>query len=291
MCPSCGTSISASPPASVGLIGKNGTGKTTLLKVILSQLTPAQGTVTLAQGTRVGYFSQFSELSGHHTVRQALQEVFAEARTLEAELRQVEDALAAPQSDAQQAGLLDRHAALSADFERFGGWTYETEIDTVLSRLGFAEDLRDKPVDQLSGGWRNRASLAKLLLERPDVLLLDEPTNYLDIEGVTWLESWLAGHRGAAIVVSRDRHFLDRIATRIVEVEYHHLQDYEGNYTQVYLRQKPMRLKSLERVFEYEQELLAFEAEAIAEQPDDARDPSNALHRRLAVQNRSSHAL
>ena len=267
----------------VGLIGRNGTGKTTLLRVILGQVPPDQGGVTLAPGVRIGYFSQFSELTGHRTVEESLDEVFAPLHGLEAELRAAEAALSAldQRPEAERTTILDRYDTLAAEFERRGGWTYQNETDTVLSRLGFSDELRHRPVDQLSGGWRNRASLARLLLERPDVLLLDEPTNFLDIEGVTWLEGWLAGHRGATIVVSHDRHFLDRVATRIVEVEHHHLQEYEGNYTQ-YVHQKPMRLTSMERVFEHEQELLALEAEAIAGRQADARDPSNALKRRLA---------
>jgi ATPase subunit of ABC transporter with duplicated ATPase domains len=268
----------------VGLIGRNGTGKTTLLRVILGQTPPEHGVVTITPGVRAGYFSQFSELTGDRTVRESLGEVFAPLRALEAEVRAAEGALATldQRPEVERAALLDRHAALSAEFERLGGWTYENEIDTVLSRLGFTDELGHRPADRLSGGWRNRAGLARLLLERPDVLLLDEPTNFLDIEGVTWLEGWLAGHRGAAVVVSHDRHFLDRVATRVVEVEHHHLQEYAGNYTQ-YVRQKPMRLKSLERVFEHEQELLALESEAIAGRQADARDPSNALRRRLAT--------
>jgi ATP-binding cassette, subfamily F, member 3 len=209
----------------VGLIGCNGTGKATLLRVILGRTPPEQGVVTITPGVRAGYFSQFSELTGDRTVRESLGEVFAPLRALEAEVRAAERALATLdlRPEAERAALLDRHAALSAEFERLGGWTYENEIDTVLSRLGFTDELGHRPADRLSGGWRNRAGLARLLLERPDVLLLDEPTNFLDIEGVIWLEGWLAGHRGAAVVVSHDRHFLDRVATRVVEVEHHHL--------------------------------------------------------------------
>ena len=268
----------------VGLIGKNGAGKTTLLRLILGHLEPTQGSVTLTHGTRIGYFSQFSELTGERAVVEALEEVFAEVRAQQAELDAVGTALATVTDAREQARLMARHDALSEQIERGGGWTYQTEIETVLSKLGFDGPnaaLRERPVDRLSGGWRNRASLARILLERPDVLLLDEPTNFLDVEGVAWLETWLAKHKGAAIVVSHDRHFLDRTATRIIEIEHHHLQEYDGAYTQ-YVRQKPMRLKSLERQFEHEAELLIYEAEAIANRREDARDPTNALRRRLA---------
>ncbi len=265
----------------VGLIGKNGAGKTTLLRLILGQVIPQEGQVTVATGVRIGYFSQFSELSGDRSVRQALEDLFPEVHALEDELRRVELKLGTATSDTEQAALLDRHATLSAELEQRGGWTYQTEIETVLSKLGFTAAQRERPVDQLSGGWRNRASLARLLIERPDVLLLDEPTNYLDVEGVSWLESWLSRHQGAAIVVSHDRHFLDRVSTRIAEVEHHHLQEYEGGYTE-YVRQKPMRLTRLERVFEHEQELLIMESEAIVRRREDARSPGDALRRRLA---------
>ncbi|HEU5315875.1 MAG TPA: ABC-F family ATP-binding cassette domain-containing protein [Chloroflexota bacterium] len=269
----------------VGLIGKNGAGKTTLLRLILGQLAPDAGTVTLALGTRVGYFSQFSELVGDRTVVEELEEVFAGVRALQEELETVGARLGDPAvGGKEQATLLERHDALAQEIEHRGGWTYQTEIDTVLSKLGFDGPnaaLRQRPVERLSGGWRNRASLAKLLLERPDVLLLDEPTNFLDVEGVSWLEGWLSKHRGATIVVSHDRHFLDRVATRVVEVESHHLQEYEGSYSN-YVRLKPLRLKTLERQFEHEAELLAYEQEAIARRREDARDPSNALKRRLA---------
>lgn len=265
----------------VGLIGKNGVGKTTLLKLILGQVEPVQGSVTVAPGTEIGYFSQFSELAGQATVHEVLLGVFAEVQAVEAELREIEAALGQSPPAGTQRALLERYTTLNERLEQRGGWTYHTEIDTVLTKLGFDHTLRHRPIDQLSGGWRNRASLAKLLLERPQVLLLDEPTNYLDIEGLAWLEAWLTRLPGAAIVVSHDRHFLDRVVTRIVEVEHHHLHEYDGNYTQ-YVRQKPMRLKSLERLFEHEAELLAYEAEAIAARQADARNPGQALRRRLA---------
>ena len=273
----------------VGLIGKNGAGKTTVLKLILGQEEPTEGTVDLDGDVKVGYFSQFSELEGGASVLDVLEELFADVRAIEDELLEIEIAL--EQADVGHAvghacsvtldQLLNRQAALLEEMERREGWTYQNRIDTVLTRLGFNEAHRRRPVDQLSGGWRNRAALAKILLEEPHVLLMDEPTNYLDIAGLAWLEQWFAGLRGALIVVSHDRHFLDHVVNRIVDIENYHFQEYPGNFTE-YVRQKRLRIKTLERQFQHEEELLALEAEAIVDRREAARNPSKALRRRLA---------
>ncbi|HOU11824.1 MAG TPA: ABC-F family ATP-binding cassette domain-containing protein [Anaerolineae bacterium] len=265
----------------VGLIGKNGAGKTTLLKLILGQESPSEGAVEVDDGTKIGYFSQFSELNGEQTITEVLDALFAEVHTLEAMLAEVDAALATQPSAAEMDRLLLRQANLLEEMERREGWDYHYKIDTVLTRLGFSDAHRTCPIDQLSGGWRNRAALAKILLEAPDVLLMDEPTNFLDMEGLAWLEEWFRTFRGALIVVSHDRQFLDRVVNCIIEIENYHFQEYRGNYTQ-YIREKPLRLKTLTRQFEYEEELLALEAEAISDREEAARNPSRALKRRLA---------
>ena len=142
------------------------------------------------------------------------------------------------------------------------GWNVSVEIDTVLTKLGFDDRSRNQPIDELSGGWRNRAALAKMLIELPDVVLLDEPTNFLDMEGLVWLEQWLHRFNGAMILVSHDRQFIDRVVTKTIEIENYHFQEYEGNYTD-YIQKKKMRKKVLDRQFEWEEELLIMEAEAI----------------------------
>ena len=266
----------------VGLIGRNGAGKTTLIKLVLGQVQPSEGLVDVSPNVRIGYFSQFSELNEDRTVVEIFEEVFAAVRAVERELEQVSDKLAdealAPDD---MDPLLARQAQLFEDMERLDGWNYRTKIETVLNKLGFRDEYCERPIAHLSGGWRNRAALGKILLEEPDVLLLDEPTNYLDLEGVAWLETWLNQLRGAFLLVSHDRHFLDRVISRIVEIENYHTQEYDGNYTE-YVRAKPFRLKTLERQFLHEQELLACEAEAIVERREDARDPSMALKRKIA---------
>jgi ATPase subunit of ABC transporter with duplicated ATPase domains len=265
----------------VGLIGKNGAGKTTALKLILGQEEPTEGAVEVEDNLRIGYFSQFSELSGEDTILEVLEGLFADIHTIQAELAEINAALAAPLDGDAMERLLYRQAELFEEMERREGWTYEYKIDTALTRLGFSDAHRERPIDQLSGGWRNRAALAKILLEEPDVLLMDEPTNFLDLAGLEWLEEWFHSHRGALIIVSHDRHFMDKVVTRIVEVENYHFQEYEGDFTE-YVRQKQIRLKRLERQFEHEEELLAFEAEAIQDRREAARNPSRALKRKLA---------
>ena len=182
---------------------------------------------------------------------------------------------------------MDRQARLLAEMNRATAGTIKYKIDTVLSKLGFSPADRQRPIDQLSGGWRNRAALAKILLEEPDILLMDEPTNFLDVEGLAWLEDWFQKFRGALLLVSHDRHFLDSVVTRIVEIENYHLQEYQGGYSQ-YVRERPLRLKTLERQYLHEEELLAFEAESIADRREAAKNPARALQRKLANIKQSS---
>ena len=265
----------------VGLIGRNGTGKTTVLKLMLGLEEPTEGTVEVNDGLAIGYFSQFSELDGAVPIIDVLDQLFVQVHTIKAALAKVDAALGKPVSKTEMERLLHRQAALFEEMEQCHGWTYQIKIDTALTKLGFSEAHRTCPIDQLSSGWRNRAALAKILLDAPDVLLMDEPTNYLDVEGLQWLEEWLLAHRGALLVVSHDRHFLNRIANRIVEIENYSFQEYVGNLIQ-YVREKPLRLKSLQRQFEHEEALLALEAEAIHDRREAARDPGKALKRRLA---------
>ncbi|WP_240930900.1 ABC-F family ATP-binding cassette domain-containing protein [Rhodococcus sp. B10] len=265
----------------VGLIGRNGTGKTTLLNLLLGREAPDSGTVDTTEGARIGYFSQFSELDGDRSIQTELESLFESVHAIEAELAEVEAALGGDLDEKQMYKLVDRQAELLDAMENSGGWTYHQQIDTVLSMLGFNAERRELPVDRLSGGWRNRAALAKILLDSPDVLLLDEPTNFLDVEGIAWLERWLRDFRGGLLVVSHDRQFLEQVVTNIVEIENNHLQMYDGSYSE-YVVQKQFRLKNLEREFSSEQQLLAYEQEAINDHKEALKNPSAALKRRLA---------
>ncbi|MET0716717.1 MAG: ABC-F family ATP-binding cassette domain-containing protein [Mycetocola sp.] len=264
----------------VGLIGRNGSGKTTLIKLILGQVAADAGTLSVDDGLRIGYFSQFSELDGTATISEVLDDVFSEIRAVEAELASIDAAIAAdPTADLD--ALITRQGVLFEEMDRLDGWDYPRRIDEALTRLGFDDEHRTCPIDELSGGWRNRAALAKIVLERPDVLLLDEPTNFLDVAGVEWLEAWFRDFRGAAIIVSHDRTFLDSVVTRIVELENFHLHEYPGNFAE-YVVQKQFRLKTLEQQFVHESELLAFEAEGIADRRAAAKAASRGLDKKLS---------
>jgi ATPase subunit of ABC transporter with duplicated ATPase domains len=266
----------------VGLIGKNGSGKSTLLKLVLDQLPPTEGAVTVQDDVKIGYFSQFSELDGSVTVLEVLSEVFGEVRAVEAELATVEMGMADEATAADELDrLVERQAELLDTMARLDGWDVDRQIDTALTKLGFSQAHRTCPIDALSGGWRNRASLAKILLEKPDVLLFDEPTNYLDVAGVEWVESWFRTFHGAAIVVSHDRAFLDGVVNRIIEVDNHHLHEYTGNFA-AYVVEKQLRFKTLQKQFVHEAELLAYEAEGIASRREAAQNKGKNLGKRLS---------
>ena len=269
-----------------GLIGINGSGKTTLLNLLLGREEPTEGEIELSYGVKIGYFSQFSELDSEASVQQILEDVLVHVKTLLDELGKIEQDMAVNTDDLD--ALLQRQAEVLEAIELVDGWNWKNRIDTVLSKLGFNEDLRHRPIRQLSGGWRNRAALAKILLEEPDVLLLDEPTNYLDVSGMDWLETWIKKFRGALLVVSHDRHFLDRVVTRIVELENYHLHEYSierangsGIFAE-YVRERKLRLKTLENQHLHEEELLVYEAEAIDDRKQAAKAPNEWLRRRLA---------
>jgi ATPase subunit of ABC transporter with duplicated ATPase domains len=264
----------------VGLIGRNGSGKSSILKVILQQIAPEAGTVTILPDLRIGYFSQFSELNGQATILEVLEGLFLEIRAIEYELAEIDAAILSDTTGALDALIL-RQSELFEDMDRRDGWDYQRRIDQTLTTLGFTHAHRVCAIDDLSGGWRNRAALAKILLEDPQVLLLDEPTNYLDVAGVEWLEAWFRGFRGAAVIVSHDRRFLDTVVTRIIEIENFHLHEYPGNFGE-YVVQKQFRLGTLEAQFAHESELLAFEAEGIADRREAAKAASRGLDKRLS---------
>ena len=175
----------------VGLIGDNGSGKTTLLRLVLGQEEPTEGNVDITSGVSLGYFSQFSDLHAPSSIQTILEGLFEDIQKVEAELADIGEKFNTVTDGDEMETLLERQAHLIEEMNRRDGWEYPRHIDTALTKLGFNATRRSQPIDELSGGWRNRAALAKILLEAPDVLLLDEPTNYLDVEGLAWLESWV----------------------------------------------------------------------------------------------------
>jgi macrolide transport system ATP-binding/permease protein len=215
----------------VGVVGMNGIGKSTLLRVLIGQETPDSGSVRLAPSIEVGYLPQTTPAFFGQTIEDLILESVGNLRQLEARMRELE-ALMAEAPPEQVPALLADYSQAATRFQERGGYALEHQIDAVLAGLGIAHLLRSRPVATLSGGEKARVGLAALLLRSPDLLLLDEPTNHLDLHALEWLESYLASCRGAVLVVSHDRHFLNRVVTQILELEEHshQLKSYTGNY-------------------------------------------------------------
>jgi ATP-binding cassette, subfamily F, member 3 len=210
----------------IGLVGPNGVGKTTVLKIALGQVLPDDGSVTLSNRIKLGYVSQEDEIASDYSLFLAMLESYSEMLKIKAELDDLELAVA----DGSEKSL-QRYGELQHQWEMMGGYNLDTVIKSTLVGLGFSESEFHRPISSFSGGERNRASLAKVLLQQPDLLLLDEPTNHLDIESTVWLEEYLQAFEGALIVVSHDRVLLDHVVNKIVELDHGLLETYHGNFT------------------------------------------------------------
>jgi ATP-binding cassette subfamily F protein 3 len=231
--------------ARIAIVGPNGIGKTTLLRVLVGLEEPSAGLVQRARGLTIGYLPQEAMLTGAHSLWDECLIVLGDLTAMEAEMESLEAAM----SDSQQAdAALERYGKLQAEFERRGGYTYETRIRQTLSGLGFDENDYRRPISQLSGGQRTRALLARLLLSDPELLVMDEPTNHLDIAAVEWLEGYLSQWSGAALIVSHDRYFLDRVVDHIWEMDHGRMQAYRGNYS-AYVQQRQERWERAQQVY------------------------------------------
>lgn len=255
-----GITIEVPPAAKIGLVGPNGVGKTSLLRMLTGLSPPTEGTVHRARNYRVGYLQQeaVEAFSGRqHSVYSEMLTVFAPLLDLERDLQAMEERLAAGEGG----DLLTRYGAVQERFEAGGGYEYDLRIDQILQGLDLQRD-RDTPIDHLSGGQKTRALLGRLLLEHPDLLILDEPTNHLDVQAVEWLEGVLRTWEGSLLVCSHDRYFLDRVADRIWEMTPTHMEVYRGNYS-AYLQQRQERWERREEEYEREMERLRRDEELV----------------------------
>ncbi|NJN82775.1 MAG: ABC-F family ATP-binding cassette domain-containing protein [Caldilineaceae bacterium] len=242
--------ISATIPndGKVGLVGPNGIGKTSLLRILAGMDLPSTGSINLANETRIGYLRQEAMeafVGRDNTVYAEMLTVFGDIKTQEMLLRRLEEQMA---DDPKSQELLDQYSHEQAAFEQAGGYDYEVRISQVLQGLGFGGEDRDMPLSHLSGGQKTRALLARLLLERPDLLILDEPTNHLDVQAIEWLENTLRTWEGALLVVSHDRYFLDAVVNRIWEMSRIGVEQYRGNYS-AYVQQRQERWERRELEF------------------------------------------
>lgn len=236
------------------VVGINGAGKSTLLKIIMNQEPPDTGAVVLAKDKTIGYLAQYQDISGHKTIYEEVLDSKKDIMEMEEKLRAMEADMNHFEGDALEK-LLDSYHRINHEFEQLGGYAYRSEVSGILKGLGFSEEDFSHRMSELSGGQKTRVSLGKLLVTKPDVLLLDEPTNHLDIESIRWLEGFLMNYKGAVLIVSHDRYFLDRVVTKVVEIFQHKGYVYQGNYTDFAKKKAAVRAALMRQYYNQQREI------------------------------------
>ena len=246
----------------IGLVGPNGAGKTTLFRMITGEELPDEGQVTVEKQVSIGYFNQdVGEMAGRRAVAEVMDGA-GPVSTVAAELAVLEAAMCDPDRADEMDAIVERYGEVQARFEELGGYELEGRAREVLAGLSFSQEMMEMDVGALSGGWKMRVALGRILLMRPDVMLLDEPSNHLDIESLIWLEEFLQGYEGALLMTSHDREFLNRVVSKIIEIDGGSLTSYSGDYA-FYERQRAINEKQLQAQFERQQAMLAKELKFI----------------------------
>src|ERR1044071_3961199 len=239
----------------IGLVGPNGAGKTTLFRMISGQELPDEGQVAADRGISIGYFSQdVGEMSGRSAVAEVMDGA-GPVSVVAGELKLLEAAMADPEQEAEMEDIIARYGEVQARLEELDGYALAGRAAEALAGLGFSQEMMDGDVGKLSGGWKMRVALARILLMRPDALLLDEPSHHLDLESLIWLEDFLQNYSGALFMTSHDREFMNRICNKIVEIDAGSLTTYSGNY-EFYQQQRAISEKNQQAQFERQQAML-----------------------------------
>ena len=249
-----GASLQINPGEHVGLVGRNGAGKTTVFRLVSGEETPDRGDVVRARGVRLGLLAQHVHFEPGSTVHESALAAFGHLQQIEHEMHELEHRMAEASDELD--AVLERYSELQHEFEREGGFEYTAKAEAILQGLGFDRESWNLETEKLSGGQQNRLGLARLLLAEPDVLLLDEPTNHLDVNSVEWLEEFLSTYNSAYVIISHDRYFLDRSCRRIIELENGRAATYTGNYS-AYLVEREVRREAQLRAYENQQHLIA----------------------------------
>ncbi|MBX5188132.1 ABC-F family ATP-binding cassette domain-containing protein [Rhizobium sp. NZLR3b] len=246
----------------IGLVGPNGAGKTTIFRMINGEEQPDEGQVSCEKGVTIGYFNQdVGEMAGHSAVAEVMNGA-GPVSLVAGELRELEAAMADPEQADDMDKIIERYGEVQARYEELDGYALEGRAREVLAGLSFSQEMMDGDVGALSGGWKMRVALARILLMRPDVMLLDEPSNHLDLESLIWLEEFLKGYEGALLMTSHDREFMNRIITKIIEIDGGTLTTYSGDY-EFYEQQRAQNEKQQQAQFERQQAMLAKEIKFI----------------------------
>lgn len=256
-----GGSFHVNPKEKAAIVGINGAGKSTLLNMITGELSPDNGDIILAKGTTVGYLKQQPLSDSNRTIYDELLTVKKDILLLEEKMRRLEAEMKHADSETLQA-LMDTYHRATTEFEQKDGYAYKSELVGVLKGLGFTEDEFDRNISTLSGGQKTRVALGRLLLSKPDLLLLDEPTNHLDITSIQWLETFLLNYNGTVVLVSHDRYFLDKIVSKVIEIERGSIRTYQGNYTE-YSQKKALIRDALRKEYENQQREIAHQEAVI----------------------------